>query len=117
MTHVVGDVLRRHGVLGLAIVLMLALAVYDVVRATVFAFLVPILEEVDRDLTFTVRGTTFSYGDALGMLLTLALLAGLLALVWRMRPADTHPCPDCLSDIPTAAAVCRYCTSEVRPST
>jgi large conductance mechanosensitive channel len=93
-----------------------ALASYDLVRSFVFTFPMVLIGKADDDLGFTVRGTRFEYHNVLAALISLVIVAAVLALVWRLRPRETMPCPDCLSEIPRAATVCRYCTSEVRTS-
>jgi large conductance mechanosensitive channel len=116
MTQVLADVLRRTGVVGLAIAVAAALAFYDVIRSFVFAFPMVLIGKADEDLMFTVRGTSFQYHDVLTTLISLVIVVTVLALVWQLRPRGTVRCPDCLSEIPREAKVCRYCTSEVQPS-
>lgn len=54
--------------------------------------------------------------------LALALLLGLIWLVVRAlgleswEDDDPRECPHCLSEIPTAASVCEYCTRDVAPA-
>lgn len=116
MTQALGDVLRRTGVLGVAVAVAVALAFYDLVRSFVFFVPITLIAKADEDLGFTIRGTRFDYHNVLATLISLVVVAGALALIWRLRPRETVPCPDCLSEIPSEAKVCRYCTSEVRPS-
>jgi large conductance mechanosensitive channel len=117
MTGVLGGVLRRRGVVGLAIAVALALGVYELLGAFVRFFPVVLIAKADEDMSFKVRGSAFEYAEVLTALLTLVLVAAVLALVWRFLSDETKRCPDCLSEIPLRAKVCRYCTSEVGPST
>ena len=43
----------------------------------------------------------------------LVLLGGGLYWGYRLMSAATQTCPDCLSEIPLEAIVCRYCTTQV----
>jgi large conductance mechanosensitive channel len=116
MAQVLGDLVRRAGVLGFALAVALALAVVDLARALVYGFPMALIRKADGDLSFSIRDTSFSYYEALGTSLTLVLVAATLAPLWRACVDDTKRCPDCLSEIPVRASTCRYCTSEVGPS-
>jgi len=81
------------------------------------------------DLSFTLNHSKFRYGSFINALLSFLIIATvvffavvvpLTALMRRLNvlPKDepepeTHPCPECLSDIPVAARRCAFCTSEV----
>jgi large conductance mechanosensitive channel len=117
VTQAVGDVLRRTGVLGLALAIAVALTFADLVRAFVYAVPMVLIGKADKDTDVVVGGTRFSYYDVVGFLITLVVLAAAVVVVWRTRRDDVARCPDCLSEIPREARVCRYCTSEVQPST
>jgi large conductance mechanosensitive channel len=83
-------------------------------------------------LTFTVNGSTFSYGAFLNAFLSFLIVATvvfflvvmpLTRLMKRLnllpveKPAPpTKPCPECLSDIPLEARRCAFCTSELSPA-
>lgn len=116
MTEGFGDVLRRTGVLGLAIAVALALAVFQLVQALVYAGPMVLIGKAVDSLSFRIHGTDFQYHDVLAGLLTVVLVTATLVLVWKLRSGETRRCPDCLSEIPLRANVCRYCTSEVGPS-
>jgi large conductance mechanosensitive channel len=76
-----------------------------------------------------VNHSRFKYGSFINALLSFLIIATvvffavvvpLTALMRRLNvlPKDepdpeTHPCPECLSDIPAAARRCAFCTSEV----
>ena len=74
-------------------------------------------------LSFTVHRSLFDYGDFLNALLTFVLVAAAVFYVVVLpmnlvqargrAPQDpaTKPCPECLSQIPTAAKRCAFCTS------
>jgi large conductance mechanosensitive channel len=81
-----------------------------------------------QSLTFTVRHSTFAYGDFLNTLVSFLIIAAAIFFL-VIKPVNviqarrsrgqgedvpsTRPCPECLSDIPLAATRCAYCTSEV----
>jgi large conductance mechanosensitive channel len=80
-------------------------------------------------LTFTLHHSTFKYGSFLNALISFLIVATVvffavvvpmtalmrrLNLVPREEPKpETRACPECLSDIPTAARRCAFCTSDV----
>ena len=82
------------------------------------------------ELSFTINGSVFRYGHFLNALLTFLIVAGVMfflvikpinALLARRRtepPTDepTRDCPECLSEIPTAARRCAFCTAAVAPA-
>jgi large conductance mechanosensitive channel len=105
--------------------IVVALAVFELVRALVSDFVITPLTLAGvegghgRPLTFDIGGTYFYYGDALSYGITLVLLTFLLALVISIvRPrlwdeVDTRDCPFCLSEVPAAASVCGACGREI----
>jgi large conductance mechanosensitive channel len=113
VTQALADVLRRNGVLGLAIAVAVALALWELVRALVWAVAIQLLQKGDDDLSFSLRGESFRYGESLASILALLLVGAALIAIWRLGAHDTKNCPDCLSEIPRAAAVCRECSLEV----
>ena len=82
------------------------------------------------ELSFTINGSVFRYGHFLNALLTFLIVAAVMfflvikpinALLARRRtepPTDepTRDCPECLSEIPTAARRCAFCTAAVGPA-
>ena len=65
------------------------------------------------ELEFHIGRTRIDYTFALQAALTLGLVG--LGLYWgyRLAAPATQTCPECLSEIPRAATICRYCTSQV----
>jgi hypothetical protein len=113
MTQVLGDVLRRTGVLGLAIAVAAGIALFQFAESLVSTVVIQLLQKADEDLSVEIRGDTYEYSSALAGLLALGLVVGALVGLSRWRATETRSCPDCLSEIPRAATVCRSCTSEV----
>jgi len=76
------------------------------------------------ELAFTIRGSRFLYGDFLNAVISFVLIAAvvyffvitpmnlLIAKMHKERPVDpaNKKCPECLSEIPTAAKRCAFCT-------
>ena len=62
---------------------------------------------------FTVFGTDVQYLFVLYAVLAVALIAAVLFGLWRIARSASRTCPECLSDVPREAAICRYCTTEL----
>jgi large conductance mechanosensitive channel len=79
-------------------------------------------------LAFHFNNSTFFYGSFINAVVSFAVIvavvyfavvapAGRLAkLAESRKEATERPCPECLSEIPAAAARCRFCTAVVRPA-
>jgi large conductance mechanosensitive channel len=78
-------------------------------------------------LTFTINGSHFLYGAFINAVLSFVAIAAAV-FFFVVKPVNslrerrsaelpldvpTHPCPECLSDIPVAAHRCAFCTAEV----
>lgn len=79
-------------------------------------------------LTFTINGSAFLYGEFINALLAFLIIAAVIffvvikpinALMARSKvepdPSDspTRSCPHCVSEIPAAATRCAFCTKRV----
>lgn len=67
-------------------------------------------------LEFTVLGTTVSYAYVLQAAVATCLLGVALWGVWRLTKRERRTCPECLSEVPGSASICRYCTTELSPA-
>jgi len=124
----------RGNVVDLAVAVTVGLAFAAVVTAFVNDLITPLIAAIFgkpnfSDLSLTLNHSKFRYGSFINALLSFLLIATvvffavvvpLTALMRRLNvlPKDepepeTHPCPECLSDIPVAARRCAFCTSEV----
>jgi large conductance mechanosensitive channel len=122
----------RGNLVDLAVAVVIGAAFTTVVTALVKDLITPLIAAVGGEpdfsrLTFTVNDSVFRYGDFLNALIAFVLVAAVLfflvikpvgALLERMRTEpplaeETRDCPECLSQIPTAARRCAYCTAEV----
>jgi large conductance mechanosensitive channel len=124
--------LLRGSVVDLAVGVVIGVAFGAVVTALVADLITPLIAAIFgshdfSSLRFTANGSTFLYGHFINALISFVLIAAVVfflivrpvnALMARRRtepPQDelTRKCPQCLSEIPTAARRCAFCTSEV----
>ena len=123
--------LFRGNIVDLAVAVVIGTAFVAVVNAFVADILTPVIAAIFgkpdfSNLTFTINGSVFKYGDFLNVLITFVSVAAAVfflvvkpmnVLQSRRATADDGPvmreCPECLSAIPTAARRCAFCTSEV----
>lgn len=123
----------RGNVVDLAVGIVVGGAFGAVVSALVRDLITPLLGIPGRanfsSLSFSVNHSRFLYGDFLNVLISFVSIGFTVfffvvrpvnALMARRRAAQqaspaTRQCPECLSDIPTAASRCRFCTAVVGP--
>ena len=129
------DFVLRGNLIELAVAVVIGTAFAAVVTALVADLVTPLIAAVGgkpdfADLSFTINDSVFRYGHFLNALLTFLIVAGVMfflvikpinALLARRRtepPTDdpTRDCPECLSEIPTAARRCAFCTAAVGPA-
>jgi large conductance mechanosensitive channel len=121
----------RGNVIDLAVAVVIGAAFGAVVASFVKDLLTPLISAIFgkpsfENLTATMNGSTFAYGNFLNALISFLLIAVAVyffvvapinALVQRMHRGEAAPdpttkkCPECLSDIPIAARRCAHCTS------
>jgi large conductance mechanosensitive channel protein len=76
------------------------------------------------DLSFTINGSHFLYGDFINVALTF-VLTGFAVFFFVVKPYEhfqkeddaVKPCPECTSTIPTAATRCPLCTAQIPAAT
>jgi large conductance mechanosensitive channel len=124
------EFILRGNLVDLAVAVVIGTAFTAVVGALVKDLITPLIAAVGgdpdfSDLTFTINGSEFHYGDFLNALITFLLVATVLfflvikpvgALLARVRSGEpvadeTRDCPECLSQIPKEARRCAYCTA------
>jgi large conductance mechanosensitive channel len=121
--------LLRGNVVDLAVAVVVGTAFTAVVKALVTDIVTPLIAAIFgqpnfENLTFTINGSVFKYGDLLNNLLTFLSIATVVfflvvapvnALMARRAQEDpsTKECPECASAIPLKARRCPQCTSPV----
>jgi large conductance mechanosensitive channel len=122
--------LLRGNLIDMAVGIVIGLAFVAVVKAFVADLITPLIAAIFgspnfEDLSFTINGSQFLYGDFINALIAFVTVAFVL-FYFVVRPVDaiaarrggdadqpTRSCPECLSEIPVAARRCAYCTSAV----
>jgi large conductance mechanosensitive channel len=125
----------RGNLVDLAIAVVIGAAFSALVAAFVADLITPLIAAIGgkpdfSGLTFTIHGSQFRYGHFLNALLSFVIVAAVVfffvlkpvnKLLERMKTEppvteDTRGCPECLSQIPTAARRCAFCAAEVAPA-
>ena len=110
-----------------AAALLVALAVFELVRAIAEHLIMPVVvllfgESEFPFLSFTIDNTEFAYGFVISAAIAVLLACLLVVPLWKARRSDDGPpgtrdCPDCLTPIPSAAKRCPECTAVLTPET
>ncbi|HEY1457072.1 MAG TPA: large conductance mechanosensitive channel protein MscL [Solirubrobacteraceae bacterium] len=127
--------LLRGNVVDLAVAVVVGTAFGAVVKALVEDLLTPIIalafgQHDFSALAFTINGSVFRYGAFLNALIAFLSVAAAVfffvvqpvnMLMRRRRTeadpdSETHPCAECLSDIPLLARRCAFCGSPQSPA-
>jgi large conductance mechanosensitive channel len=114
------ELLAHGGIALLAVVFALAAALFGLATALA-GEVVSVLQQQTFDeggggtLSFSIADTEISYAEVLLYGITAALVALALFAVWTLTRRAELTCPECLSRVPAAASICRYCTSELPP--
>jgi large conductance mechanosensitive channel len=122
----------RGNLVDLAVAVVVGTAFTALVNSLVKSLITPLIAAVFgkpdfSNLTFTINGSRFLYGDFINALITFISVSAVMfflvikpvnALLERFRPEpkldqETRECPECLSDIPVGAKRCAFCTSVV----
>lgn len=124
--------LLRGNVVDLAVGIVIGTAFGAVVTGLVKDLITPIIAAIIgkpdfANLTFTINGSHFLYGDFINVLIAFVSIAAAVfffvvkpvnALIERRKrggagaeESDTRPCNECLSEIPREARRCAFCSS------
>jgi large conductance mechanosensitive channel len=124
----------RGNVIDLAVAVVIGAAFGAVVTSFVKNLLTPLVSIPGKanfsNLSFTVNGSQFDYGDFVNALIAFIFIAAAVfffvikpinALAARRKKGQesepgTRDCPECLSEIPELARRCAFCTAEVQPA-
>ena len=127
------DFILRGNLVDLAVAVVIGAAFGALVSAFVADLVTPVIAAIGGEpdfgnLSFTINGSKFLYGDFINALLTFLIIAAVVyffvvkpfaAMLERFAPkkevGELRECPECLSDIPIAASRCSFCTSQVGP--
>ena len=113
------EVLGRGGIAVLAVMFALAFATFELANATAQAIVTAIQYELldpdsgESPLAFRLGDTDIELSVVLQGSIAVLLLAGVLVGLWAILRTRSQVCPECLSEIPARASICRYCTSEL----
>ena len=123
--------LLRGNVIDLAVAFVIGVAFAAVVTSFVQDLLTPLIAAIFgkpdfSGLTFTINGSVFRYGAFINAVIAFVLVAAAIFFV-VVKPlgaylvrrkaqevATTKSCPECLSEVPSAATRCAFCTVELR---
>jgi large conductance mechanosensitive channel len=130
------EFILRGNLVDLAVAVVIGTAFGALVTQLVSSLITPLIAAVGgqpdfASLTFTINDSVFTYGAFLNALISFLIIAAVVfflvvkpvnALMARFRTepdveSPTHDCPACLSQIPTAARRCAFCTEELAPAT
>lgn len=128
------EFILRGNLVDLAVAVVIGTAFGALVMALVRDLITPLIAAIGgepdfSDLTFTINNSEFLYGDFINALVAFLIIATVVfffvikpvnALMARFQPdtavdVPTRQCPQCLSDIPSRAMRCAFCTSQVGP--
>ena len=109
--------LLRGNVVDLAVAVVVGAAFNAVVQSFVRDIITPLIASIGGQhnfagLTFQIHHSVFAYGD-------FTPINRLNSVVNRRKTTedpDTRKCPECLSEIPSAASRCKYCTAKIEPT-
>jgi large conductance mechanosensitive channel len=126
----------RGNLVDLAVAVVIGTAFTAVVNSLVKDIITPLIAAIGGKpdfggLAFTINGSRFAYGNFFNALLTFLIVAAVMFFL-VIKPVNllldefstepevespTRPCPECLSQIPRAAARCAFCTTAVPAET
>jgi large conductance mechanosensitive channel len=122
------DFALKGNLIEVAVGLVMALAIFALVQALIESLVTPLIGAVVGepdfgDLTFTINGSEFFYGNFINALITFLSVAAAVYFFMvvpyerykqhRGITSDMRPCPECTTEIPIAATRCPSCTAQV----
>jgi large conductance mechanosensitive channel len=120
--------IARGNVIDLAVAVVIGAAFTGVVTSLVKDLITPLVAAVFGKpnfgtLHFTINHSVFAYGDFLNAVVSFVIVSAVIYYlvvvpmekVIALRSGPVEPtvvaCPECLSEIPSAAKRCKYCTA------
>ena len=113
MLHELEAFAARWRLVWLAAAILLALAFLSLVESFVYLVIHLVARAVTQEPSFGRAVIDEPWASAMTALLSFGLIAGVLVLGLRRVDRGMRDCPSCLSRIPRAASVCRYCSSDI----
>ena len=123
------EFISRGNVIDLAVAVVIGAAFTALVNSIVSDLLTPVIAAIIGEpdfsaLSFTIRGSEFTYGNFINALIAFLSVSAVVYFfvvvpLNRLKGAEeeTHrDCPECLSEIPNGATRCAYCTAQVSPT-
>lgn len=127
------EFIARGNVVDLAVAVVIGAAFTALVTSMVEDLMTPVIAAIIGEpdfsgLSFTIRGSEFTYGNFLNALITFLSVATAVYFfivapmnaykdhVAEEEEATHRDCPECLSEIPVAATRCAHCTSQLLPA-
>jgi large conductance mechanosensitive channel len=129
------DFILRGNVVDLAVAVVVGAAFTAIINALVADIITPLIgilvhKEDFKGYIFKIHGSAFKLGDFLNAVISFLLIAAVVYFLFvlpvnallrkfhptKASPPTTHPCPECLADIPLAAKRCSHCGQPVVPS-
>ncbi|WP_035349798.1 large conductance mechanosensitive channel protein MscL [Edaphobacter aggregans] len=124
------DFILRGNVIDLAVAVIIGGAFSAITKSLVEDIITPLIAAVAGKpdfsaLVLNVNGTPLKYGNFLNAVIYFLIITfviyfflvlpmqKLLARIQGPQAAAVKPCPECLSDIPTAARRCKFCSEPV----
>jgi large conductance mechanosensitive channel len=122
------DFILRGNVVDLAVAVVMGSAFTTVVNSVVKNLITPLIAWIGGAPDFSaIKTGPLMWGNLLNDILSFLIMAVIVyflivvpvnQLLARLKPAEPPPqptrkCPECLSDIPTAARRCAFCTAQV----
>jgi large conductance mechanosensitive channel len=125
--------LMRGNVIDLAVAVVVGAAFNSIVNSFVADLLTPLISAFGglpdfSSLKITIGESNFMYGNFINAVISFLLIAAVLYFLIvkpythfknraTAREEITHrDCPECLSEIPTAATRCAHCCAELTPA-
>ncbi len=125
------EFILRGNVVDLSIGVMVGASFSAVIAALVKDLITPLIGVIAKapnfsGLSFVINGSTLMYGDFLNTLISFLIAATvvyffvviprnkLLDHMKNDKPSKTKKCPECLSEIPSLAKRCSFCTTKIQ---
>jgi large conductance mechanosensitive channel len=122
--------IARGNVIDLAVAVVIGAAFTGVVTSLVKDLITPLIAAVFGKpnfgtLHFTINHSVFAYGDFLNAVVSFLIVSAVIYYlvvlpmqkVLALRRGPIEPtivaCPECLSEIPSGAKRCKYCTAVI----